>query len=133
MKLLQGGAPKCGNFWLYQLLQQVLKAAGQSPSSFIRNQPIYQLAQGWDLNYPSQAGIDVLDITDLQCSYRISSIYRMPAEPLQAYVAQTDHVWTHSPICKRSEQVFRLFDKKLYIIRDPRDRALSASRYYTSA
>lgn len=90
------------------------------------------MAREWDLNYPTQASIDMLDVTDLQYSYRISSIFRMPVQDIQAYVAQTNHVWTHSPICKRSGELLGLFDKKVYIVRDPRDRAVSASKYYTS-
>jgi aryl sulfotransferase len=132
MKILQGGAPKCGNFWLYQIIQQLLSRTGHDTTSFIQRQPIYKLAQEWDLNYPSQASIDVLDVTDLQYSYRISSIFRMPIEDIRSYIAQTNHVWTHSPICKRSGDLLPLFDKKVYIIRDPRDRVLSAAKYYTS-
>lgn len=132
MKLLQGGAPKCGNFWLYQIIQQILSRTGHNTTSFIQQQPIYTLAKEWDLNYPSQASIDMLDVTDLQYSYRISSIYRMPIENIAGYVQQTNHVWTHSPICKRSGELLELFDKKVYIVRDPRDRAISASKYYTS-
>ncbi|WP_187264144.1 sulfotransferase domain-containing protein [Pontibacter beigongshangensis] len=133
MKILQGGAPKCGNFWLYQILQQLLRKTGHDTTSFMKQQPIYELAKTWDLNYPSQASIDVLDVTDLQYSYRISSIFRMPVEDLDNYLAQTNHVWTHSPVCKRSGDLFNHFDKKVYILRDPRDRAISAARYYTSA
>lgn len=132
MKILQCGAPKSGNFWLYQILQQIQTLAGQKPKSFIMRQPIYELAKKWELNYPSQASIDVLDITDLQSSYRISSIFKMPVDTIEDYVAKTDHVWSHSPICKRSASVFQLFDKKVYVVRDPRDRAISAANYYCS-
>ncbi|WP_162053234.1 sulfotransferase domain-containing protein [Pontibacter pamirensis] len=132
MKILQGGAPKCGNFWLYQIIQQILTRKGHDISNFIQQHPIYELASNWDLNYPSQASIDVLEITDLQYSYRISSIFRMPIDDIQSYLSLTNHVWTHSPICKRSGEILNLFDKKVYIIRDPRDRAISASKYYCS-
>ncbi|PRY10226.1 aryl sulfotransferase [Pontibacter ummariensis] len=132
MKILQGGAPKCGNFWLYNIIQNVLRTQGLDTTSFIQTQPIYNLAKTWDLNYPSQASIDVLDVTDLQYSYRISSIFRMPVECIVDYVRQTNHVWTHSPICERSGELLDLFDKKVYIVRDPRDRAVSAAKYYTS-
>ncbi|MBA9077232.1 sulfotransferase domain-containing protein [Rufibacter quisquiliarum] len=132
MHLLQGGAPKCGNFWLYQIIQEIMARSGQPHRSFIQRHPIYELAKTWDLNYPSQASIDVLEITDLQDSYRISSIYRMPVEDLPQYISQSSHVWTHSPVCKRSGEVFDQFDKKVYIIRDPRDRAVSAAKYYCS-
>lgn len=132
MSILQGGVPKCGNFWLYQIIQQILTRTQRSTTSFIEKQPIYALAQAWDLNFPGQARIDVLEISDLQFSYRISSVYRMPIENLGDYIAQAPHVWTHSPVCKRSGEVLELFDKKVYIIRDPRDRALSAAKYYCS-
>lgn len=132
MKILQGGVPKCGNFWLYQIIQKVLHQSGRETGSFIENHPVYPIARTWDLNYPDQAKIDVLEITDLQFSYRISSIFKMPILNLQKYIDQTTHVWTHSPVCQKSGEVFGLFDKKIYIIRDPRDRALSAARYYCS-
>lgn len=132
MRLLQGGVPKCGNFWLYQIIQNIFRAAGREPVSHIERHPIYPIAQTWDLNFPGQERIDVLEITDLQYAYRISSVFKMPIDDIQNYVAQTEHVWTHSPVCKKSGEVFKLFDKKVYIIRDPRDRALSAARYYCS-
>lgn len=132
MKILQIGAPKCGNLWLYNIVRGILIRTGRDRPGFIEQQPIYPIARTWDLNYPEQARIDMIDITDLQVSYRISSIYRMPVENMKEYTSGTGHVWTHSPICRVSGDVFRHFDKKLYILRDPRDRAISAARYYCS-
>lgn len=132
MKILQSGVPKCGNFWLYQIIQQILERSGRETIGFIEQQPIYSLAKNWELNFPGQARIDVLETTDLQDSYRVSSIFKMPIDDIREYVAQSNHVWTHSPVCKRSGEVLQLFDKKVYIIRDPRDRAISAAKYYCS-
>lgn len=132
MKMLQSGSPKSGNFWLYKIIQQILKRSGRSTLSFIEQHPVYPLAKTWDLNFPEQCRIDVLEITDLQYRYRISSVFNMPIDDIEAYIAGTNHVWTHSPVCQRSEEAFRRFDKIIYIIRDPRDRALSAAKYYTS-
>ncbi|MEX2592404.1 MAG: sulfotransferase domain-containing protein [Anditalea sp.] len=132
MKILQGGVPKCGNFWMYKIIQQVLHKTGGNTTSFIEQHPIYPLAKAWNLNFPDQARIDVLEINELQYSYRISSIFQMPIEDIKKYIDQTNHVWTHSPVCKKSGEVFNLFDKKVYIIRDPRDRAVSAAKYYCS-
>jgi aryl sulfotransferase len=56
----------------------------------------------------------------------------MPVEKIEDYVAQTSHVWSHSPVCKKSGEVYKNFNKIIYIIRDPRDRALSAAKYYCS-
>ena len=132
MKILQIGYPKSGNFWLYQILEQLLEMTGNGSKSFIQQHPVYPLAKNWDLNFPEQADIDVIDITDLKTTYRISSIFKMPVENMEAYLQKTNHVWTHSPVCKSSEKIFSAFDKKVYIIRDPRDMLLSASRYYCS-
>ena len=109
MKILQIGYPKSGNFWLYQILEQLLERSGKSTKSFIQQQPIYELAKNWELNFPEQADIDVIDITDLQTTYRISSIFKMPIEDLEAYLRKTNHVWTHSPVCKRSEEYLSAF------------------------
>lgn len=132
MNLLQIGVPKSGNFWLFQILQNILRFSDRPTESFISQHPIQDLATTWDLNYPSQSTIDMIDITDLQVSYRISSIFRMPLTDWNEYLSRSSQVWTHSPVCKRSPDVFNRFDKKIYIIRDPRDVVLSASRYYCS-
>ncbi len=87
MKILQSGVPKCGNLWLYNILQKILSRIGNPTSSFIEQQPVYQIAKSWDLNYPEQARIDVLEITDLQCRYRISSIFQMPIDNMQEYLS----------------------------------------------
>ncbi|SOC79905.1 aryl sulfotransferase [Salinimicrobium sediminis] len=132
MKILQIGYPKSGNFWLYRILQQLLETIGHNTKSFIQQHPVHSLAKTWELNFPNQADIDVIDITDLQTTYRISSIFKMPVENWETYLQKTNHVWTHSPVCKRTEGIFSLFDRKVYIIRDPRDVLLSASRYFCS-
>ena len=132
MSILQIGAPKCGNFWLYEIIQQVLKKSGRARPGFIEQHPIYPIAQTWDLNFPDQARVDVLDVTDLHYRYRISSIFQMPVEDIKSYIAATPHIWSHSPICRRSFELYKLIPKKVYIVRDPRDRAISASKYYCS-
>ena len=132
MKLLQSGYPKSGNLWLYKILQEIIIRSGGDNSSFIEKQPIFDIAKHWELNYPEQNRIDVLEIMDYQYRYRISSIFNMPIDDIENYIQQTNHVWTHSPVCKRSGDVFNFFDKIVYIIRDPRDMAISASKYFTS-
>ncbi len=132
MKLLQIGYPKSGNFWLYQILEQILIRSGNFQPKFIQQHPIHELAKTWELNYPTQADIDMIDITDVQTSYRISSIFKMPIPDLHEYLEKTNHVWTHSPVCERSAEVYSHFDKKIYIVRDPRDVMLSAAKYYCS-
>jgi aryl sulfotransferase len=48
---------------------------------------------------------------------------------LDEYVRATSLVWTHSDFCDRSRLVLPKFHKVIYLIRDPRDQAISLSRY----
>ncbi|MGB7786006.1 MAG: sulfotransferase domain-containing protein [Salinimicrobium sp.] len=132
MKLLQIGYPKSGNFWLYQILEQILIRSGNFQKKFIQQHPIHELAKTWELNYPTQADIDMIDITELQTVYRISSIFQMPVTNFSEYLQNTNHVWTHSPVCERTAKVYKYFNKKVYVVRDPRDVVLSAAKYYCS-
>ncbi|NJP04816.1 MAG: sulfotransferase domain-containing protein [Chloroflexaceae bacterium] len=129
MKLLQIGVAKSGNFWLYKVLQSILHESGIEQRSFIQSQPIYAQAQTWQLSQAEQAGVDVLDITPNGCFYRISSVFREPVPDLDAYLNQVTHVWSHSPFCNTSADVLGKFDRVIYIIRDPRDVAISMSRF----
>lgn len=133
MHLLQIGYPKSGNYWLYTILKQMLDEAGVEDKSFIRNEPIYQLAKDWKLSYPEQVDINMIDIYHQAVFYRISSRYRSIINNMQDYVKSNRHVWSHSDFCERSKEVFPLFDKVIYIIRDPRDILLSEARFAFSS
>jgi aryl sulfotransferase len=129
MTILQAGMAKSGNFWLYRILQNIIHHGGLPAGSFIQQQPVYAVAQTWKLSTEEQADVDVMDIEPHGCFYRISSIFRMPIEDLDAYIAQCSHVWTHSAFCAMSNTVLPKFAKVVYVIRDPRDVAISMSRF----
>ncbi len=129
MTFLQIGMAKSGNFWLYRILRDIISLSGIEYRSFIEQHPIYELAKTWELSHDMQAGIDVLDIEPQRCFYRIASIFRMPIDDLDDYVRQCSHVWTHSTFCPQSLDVLTKFDKIVYIVRDPRDVAISLSRF----
>lgn len=129
MKLLQSGVAKSGNYWLYRIIQSIMRQSGIPISTHIETDPIYTVARNWDLSYPEQAGIDTIDITDTGVWYRISSIYRWPVSDLDDYLTRATHVWTHSQVTPFSRTVFPKFDKIVYIIRDPRDVIQSMARF----
>jgi aryl sulfotransferase len=129
MRILQAGMEKSGNYWLYKIIQSTLRRSDHTTTTYIETQPIHALAQTWELSYKEQADTDVLDIEDDGCFYRISSIFRMPILDLDAYLAHATHVWTHSFFSNRAYEVFPKFDKVVYIVRDPRDVALSMARF----
>jgi len=129
MKIIQIGNAKSGNFWLYQILQQILSEAHIERKSYIQNQSIYEVAKTWKLSFSDQASVDNLMITPSQYYYRVSSIFQMPIENLDDYISQTTHVWLQSPPCKLTAAALAKFDKVIYIVRDPRDIAISNSKY----
>lgn len=129
MLILQSGVPKSGNLWLYRILQGVAKHAGLEQRSFIQRHPIHEQAKTWKLSYPGQADVDSLDVEPRECFLRISHVFWEPIPDIDDYLGQCSHVWTHSPICSRSFGVLPKFDRVVHIIRDPRDVAISMSRY----
>lgn len=129
MNILQIGYPKSGNYWLYRIIQESLDMAGMDKKNFIRQHPIYPIARDWELSYPEQVDINMMDILYRGCFFRISSIFRKRIEDLEEYIDSNTHLWSHSNYCKTSERVFPLLDKIVYIIRDPRDVALSKADF----
>lgn len=129
MKIIQIGNAKSGNFWLYQIVQRILSEANIERKSYIQRQPIYEVAKTWKLSFSDQASVDNLMITPSQYYYRISSIFQMPIENLDSYLSQTTHVWLQSSPCKLTAPALSKFDKVVYIVRDPRDVAISNSKY----
>ncbi len=129
MNLLQISAPKSGSYWLYTILNQIMEKKGIAAKSYIQRQPVFDAAKSWQLSFKEQAGVDMMDIEEEGCYYRISSAFREPVSDLKEYASSCRQAWTHSTLCSTSFAALPLFNKRIYIIRDPRDRALSAARF----
>lgn len=129
MPTLQVGYPKSGNYWMYKIIQSIHQTAGVQQKNFIKNHPIYPFACKWELSYPEQVNINMMDILYPACFFRISSIFRMRIQNIEEYVNSNTHVWSHSNVCPTSHHVFPLFDNIIYIIRDPRDVILSKADF----
>src|SRR3972149_719710 len=128
MLLLQSGLPKSGNLSLHKILQESLRLGGIELRSFIQTHPIYQEAKTWP-GFEEQAGIDFIEVDTHGC-YSRKGAFRQPIIDLDGYLKQCTHVWTHALWVPRCDEVFRKFEKIVYIIRDPRDVLVSASRYF---
>ena len=129
MNILQISAPKSGSYWLHSILLQIFQKKEWPVHSFIQEQEIYRKAKDMDLSFNGQAGVDMMDVEEDGCYFRISSVFREKVEDVVKYADKTSLAWTHSTFCMNSLKVFPLFDKKVCIVRDPRDRALSSAKF----
>jgi aryl sulfotransferase len=127
--ILHCGIHKSGNFWLSRILRRINHHAGREHSSWVQQHPIHATASTWQLSYAGQADMDFMRILPDGCYWRISDVHQELLEDVEAYVRQCSIVWSHEPIIPRSLEVLPLFDKIVYLIRDPRDIAVSLSRF----
>jgi aryl sulfotransferase len=127
--VLQAGVPKSGNLWLYKIIQSAMEEVGHGHRSFITGHPIHAVARTWPLSYPEQADVDVLDFEHGRAFFRISSRFRQPVGDLDGYLARASHVWTHSEVQDADLPLLLRFDRIVYLLRDPRDVALSMARF----
>ena len=126
---VQIGVAKSGNLWLYRILEKVQEYSGMNRKSFIRNHPIAPIARTWKMGFPGQSEIDYISISPYGCIFNIGSIFNMPIDNLDEYLNQCSLVWVHSHFCEKTQEVLRKFDKIVYMIRDPRDIAISMAKY----
>ena len=129
MNILQVSPPKAGSFWLHTILKNILEKKGLHIESYIQQQPEFKELQNKSLSFKEQAGVDMLDIEEGGNYYRVSSVFREPVRDIREYTSKATLAWTHSTYCNKTPEVLKYFDKKIIIVRDPRDRALSASRF----
>ncbi|MEX1136302.1 MAG: sulfotransferase domain-containing protein [Balneolales bacterium] len=129
MNILQISAPKSGSYWLYTVLIRIMEKKGMEHKSFIQKQPEFRCMKDLTLSFNGQPGVDMIDIEDEGFFYRVSSVVKEPIADLEQYVHSLSIAWTHSSFCTNSFEAFSLFDKKICIIRDPRDRALSSAKF----
>ncbi|NEO79901.1 sulfotransferase domain-containing protein [Moorena sp. SIO4G3] len=129
MNILQISLPKSGTFWLANILSNIVKEAGIAEKAFVKTQPIYEAAKTWDLPIKNMLDINMINITNEVLFYRIANIFIYPIQDFNEYINNTTNVWTHSLACCKTPEVLEKFDKTVYIIRDPRDVAISWSHF----
>lgn len=129
MNILQAGVPKSGNYWLYSIIRNILKEAGQQHRSYIQHHPIQSEVDKWELSFAGQSQMDFLNIEGGKCYCRISEVFKEEITDIDSYIAQCSQVWTHSTVDAVASQILSKFDKIVYIIRDPRDVAISYSKF----
>lgn len=127
--ILHSAIHKSGNYWLARILARIEHHAGLEHRSWVEGQPIHATAVGWKLSYRGQADMDFLRILPDGCWWRISDLHQERIADIEEYVRRCSLVWSHEPVVARHLEVLPLFDRVVYLIRDPRDVAVSLSRY----
>lgn len=129
MNILQVSAPKTGSFWLNTILKKTLESIEAPISYYIRTLEEYENLKKEKLSFKGQAGVDMIDIEESGTYFRVSSLFREIIPNLQSFAKIATLTWTHSTWCDKSHNVFAFFDRKVCIVRDPRDTALSAAKF----
>lgn len=128
LPVLQISYVKSGSFFLWQTLEALLGAAG-ARRSFVREHPIQQHRKAWPEFSIEQFDIDQILVQDDAVSWQIETQHVEPIDDIAGYCAATSHVWTHSPLCERSWEVYPRFGRRCYIVRDPRDALVSMAHF----
>ena len=130
MKILQSGYAKSGNFWLYKIINLILEESEIEKFSYIKNHPSYKKLSLEKLSYKNQVDIDNILIENGTVFSVISTILKEEILDTDTFLTQTTHVWTHSTWEDNSEEIYNKFDKIIYVVRDPRDVAISMSKFH---
>jgi aryl sulfotransferase len=126
--ILQAGLHKSGNLWIHETIKKALKLAGKNTTPFVtQHAKLNPNTSNESKN--SLFGHDVIDIEDYKMYARISLSNQLPIDDLSTYISSSSLVWTHSLVTPLSQKVYSQFDKVIYIIRDPRDAAVSMAHF----
>lgn len=130
MNILQSGIEKSGNYWISRILRELMGSAGLEIRSYIQNHSIHAGLKQLDLDIEDIADIDCIDISKNRCFVVVRQSFREAIKDISEYTSLNSIVWTHSNwIDSMTPRVLDEFEKKIYIIRDPRDALLSFSHF----
>lgn len=127
--LLALGYPKCGNVWLRDLLASLLQAAGVNFRQVMASHPLAPTLETMDLGIKNQARQDQVRFEPLRAYQDIPMVFSWGIEDFPAYVAATSMVHSHSVWTRETDHFIRAFTHRIVIVRDPRDVAVSWSRW----
>ena len=123
------GYPKCGNVWLRALLADLLRAGGVDFRQVMAQHPIAPALETMDLGIRDQARQDQVRFDPLRAYQDIPMVFSWAIPDIHAYAAATSMAHSHSPWQPAIDSFIRAFSHRVLIVRDPRDVAVSWSRW----
>lgn len=127
--LLAVGYPKCGNVWLRSLLASLLSEAGVNFRQIMAQHPIAPVLEAMDLGIRDQARQDQIRFEALRAYQDIPLVFGWAIPDLPEYVAATSMAHSHCMWKPETHHHFLEFSHRIIIVRDPRDVAVSWSRW----
>lgn len=127
--LLALGYPKCGNVWLRALLADLLCAGGVDFRQIMESHPIAPVLEAMDLGIVDQARQDQVMFAPLRAYQDIPMVFRWAIPDIHEYAAATSMAHSHSAWVPAIDAMARAFSHRVLIVRDPRDVAVSWSRW----
>ena len=129
MVILKAGMIKSGNVWLWTLLRSIARHAGMKEKGYVLSPEAEQWARNVARDLTGMERADGIQIGRHSCHIKFGPYVGNRIRDIDAYVSQCRHVWTHSPIHPTNIDTYRRFHRIVYIIRDPRDIAISFARW----
>jgi len=123
------GYPKCGNVWLRALMADLLRAGGVDFRQVMEAHPIAPALETMDLGIRDQARQDQVRFDPLRAYQDIPMVFSWAIPDIHAYAAATSMAHSHSPWQPAIDPFIRAFSHRVLIVRDPRDVAVSWSRW----
>lgn len=127
--LLALGYPKCGNVWLRSLLADLLAAGGVNFRQVMAGHPLAPVLETMDLGIRNQAREDQIRFEPLRVYQDIPAVFTWAIPDIHAYAATTSMAHSHSAWRPEVDAFVRAFSHRVLIVRDPRDVAVSWSRW----
>ena len=126
--ILQSGIHKSGNLYLYNILSSILKLKGVKKRSFISDYS--EFIQKYNVQTPENIfPFDVLTFEHKKAKIKIYRNSDIELDDLNSYITSNTHIWTHAQLEESYKDELKNFGKIVYVVRDPRDRAISNSHW----
>jgi len=130
MKILQAGVEKSGNYWLFNIIKELLLLEGidslNGNSAKLGIGDRYKEAK---LSYKDQHYIDTVETQFGKLYQMISSVYSEEIKDEVSFAENTNYVWTHSGFDDKIKLLSQHMTHTVYLVRDPRDVAISKSKF----
>jgi Sulfotransferase domain len=127
--VLSLGYPKSGNVWLNYLLRSAIEMATGRCRQAIDGNPVAKVMGQEQFGIRGQNKADSITIDPSGCVFKIAEVFQWPIDDLAEYASRTNLVLCHSPWHPACAEHYEVFSHRVLILRDPRDVAVSFSRF----